>query len=286
MQKAGERAWAAMERELFVSTGGGIRVCALSGEVRRQAALEGAGALCAAKEHLLCACGCGREIFRLDRWALMPQAVYPGGPGVCELRLSRDGTHLLVLCGDADSVMMLDARSGRPLVVSRVGCNPRQMALDGDTLAIAGGESGFVHLLNAQTLQAAHCLSMPGPVYSTALGRGRVHALCLTPTLDSLLVTALPGGGRQTLALPGMPGCLLLQGEMLLAATQRRLYAVSSDGGRILWQSAAPGRAHRLMGEAGWLFVCELLGERLFASKCPGGRWRTLHAGALDAAIG
>ena len=182
--------------------------------------------------------------------------------------------------------MMLDARSGRPLVVSRVGCNPRQMALDGDTLAIAGGESGFVHLLNAQTLQAAHCLSMPGPVYSTAIGRGRVHALCLTPTLDSLLVTALPGGGRQTLALPGMPGCLLLQGEMLLAATQRRLYAVSSDGGRILWQSAAPGRAHRLMGEAGWLFVCELLGERLFASKCPGGRWRTLHAGALDAAIG
>lgn len=157
MQKAGERAWAAMERELFVSTGGGIRVCALSGEVRRQAALKGAGALCAAKEHLLCACGCGREIFRLDRWALMPQAVYPGGPGVCELRLSQNGMHLLVLCGDADSVMMLDARSGRPLVVSRVGCNPRQMALDGDTLAIAGGESGFVHLLNAQTLQAAHC---------------------------------------------------------------------------------------------------------------------------------
>ena len=105
MQKAGERAWAAMERELFVSTGGGICVCALSGEVGRQAALEGAGALCAAKEHLLCACGYGREIFRLDRRTLMPQAVYPGGPGVCELRLSRDGTHLLVLCGDADSVI-------------------------------------------------------------------------------------------------------------------------------------------------------------------------------------
>ena len=286
MQKAGERAWAAMERELFVSTGGGIRVCALSGEVRRQAALEGAGALCAAKEHLLCACGCGREIFRLDRWALMPQAVYPGGPGVCELRLSRDGTHLLVLCGDADSVMMLDARSGRPLVVSRVGCNPRQMALDGDTLAIAGGESGCVHLICARTLEAQGCLSMPGPVYSAAIGRGRVHALCLTQTLDSLLVTVLPGGGRRTLALLGMPGCLLLREEMLLAATQRRLYAVTADGGRILWQSVAPGRAHRLLGEAGQLFACELLGERLFASTRPGGRWRMLHAGVRDAAIG
>lgn len=286
MQKAGERAWAAMERELFVSTGGEIRVCALSGEVRRQAALEGTGALCASKEHLLCACGCGREIFRLDRRTLMPQAVYPGGPGVCDLRLSQGGTHLLVLCGDADSVMMLDARSGQPLVVSRVGCNPRQMALDGDMLAIAGGESGFVHLLSAQTLQAALCLSMPGPVYSAALRRGRVHALCLTPTLDSLLVTAQPGGGRQMLALPGMPGCLLLQRETLLAATQRRLYAVSADGGRILWQSAAPGRAHRLLGEAGYLFACELLGERLFACQPPGGRWRMLHAGARDAALG
>lgn len=286
MQKAGERACAAMERELFVSTGGGIRACALSGEGGRQAALEGAGALCAAKEHLLCACGCGREIFRLERRTLMPQAVYPGGPGVCELRLSQDGTHLFALCSDADSVMMLDARSGRPLVVSRVGCNPRQMALEGDTLAIAGGESGFVHLLSVQTLEAELCLSMPGPVYSTALGRGRVHALCLTPTLDSLLVTALPGGRRQMLALLGMPGCLLLQGEMLLAATQRRLYAVSADGGRILWQGTAPGRANRLLGEAGYLFICELLGERLFASKCPGGRWRMLQAGARDAAIG
>ena len=286
MQKAGERACAAMERELFVSTGGGICVCALSGDIRRQTALEGAGALCAAKEHLLCACGGGREIFRLDRRTLMPQAVYPGGPGVCDLRLSQDGTHLFALCEDADSGMMLDARSGQPLIVSRVGCAPRQMALEDDTLAIAGGESGCVHLICARTLEAQGCLSMPGPVYSAAIGRGRVHALCLTQTLDSLLVTAQPGGGIRTLALLGMPGCLLLWEELLLAATQRRMYAVSADGGRVLWQSAAPGRAHRLLGDAGRLFACEQLGERLFVCRCPGGRWRTLHAGARDAAIG
>lgn len=273
-----------MERELFVSTGGGI--CALSGGIRRQAALEDAGALCAGREHLLCACGCGREIFRLDRRTLMPQAVYPGGPGVCDLCLSQDGTRLYALCGDADSVMMLDARSGQMLIVCRVGCAPRRMALEGGTLAVAGGESGFVHLLSARTLEAEGRVSMPGPVYSAAIGRGRVYALCLTQTLDSLLVTALPGGGRRTLALRGMPGCLLLREEALLAATQRRLYAVSADGGRILWQGAAPGRAHRLLGEAGRLLACEQLGERLFACERPGGRWHALHTGVRDAAIG
>ncbi|MGN0773150.1 MAG: YncE family protein [Candidatus Ventricola sp.] len=274
-----------MERELIVSTGGGIRVCALSGEVRQQTALEGAGALCAAEEHLLCACGNGREIFRLDRRTLMPQALYPGGPGVCDLRMSQDGRRLAVLCGDADSVMMLDARSGQPLFVSRVGCNPRQMALEGDTLAIAGGESGCVHLISARTLEAEGCLSMPGPVYSAAIGRGRVYALCLTQTLDSLLVTAQPGGARQMQALCGMPGCLLLREELLLAATQRRLYAVSVDGGRVLSQSTAPGRARRMLEDAGRLFACDLLGERLFACQRPGGRWRPLHAGVRDMAI-
>ena len=66
MQKAGERAWAAMERELFVSTGGGIRVCALAGEVRRQAALEGAGALCAAKEQVTVALREKEEVVKVE----------------------------------------------------------------------------------------------------------------------------------------------------------------------------------------------------------------------------
>ena len=146
-----------MERELFISTGGGIRVCALSGEVRRQAALDGAGVLCAGHGQLLCACENGREIFRLDRGTLMPQAVYPGGPGLCDLCMSRDGTHLYALCGDADSVMMLDARGGQPLMVNRAGCAPRQMVLAEDVLAVAGGESGCVHLLSSQDSTPLSC---------------------------------------------------------------------------------------------------------------------------------
>ena len=275
-----------MERELFVSTGGGIRVCALSGETKRQDALAGAGALCVLREHVLCACEDGREIFRLDRKTLMPQALYPGGPGVCQLLPSPDGKRLYALCADADSVMLLDAQSGQPLIVSRTGSNPRQMALCGDTLAIAGGESGCVHLLCARTLEARGNLPMPGPVYGAAIRKGLVHALCLTQTLDTLLVTAQTGGAQQSLALRGMPGCMCLLENLLLAATQRRLYAVSADGQRVLWQSTAPGRPHRLAEDGGRLFACDLLGERLFACDTPGGRWRPLQAGAQDMAIG
>ena len=285
MQEAGERACAAMEREIYASTDGGIRVCALSGEVRRQAALEHAGALCAGQNTLLCVGENGRAIFRFDRRTLMPQALYPGGPGACDLRLSQDESRLAVLCGDADSVMLLDAQSGQPLIVRSAGCAPRQMAQDGDTLAIAGGESGYVYLICARTLEASDCLSMPGPVYSAAIGQGRIHALCMTQTLNSLLVTVHPGGGRQMLSLDGMPGCLLLQENVLLAATQRRLYAVSPDGGRVLGQSAAPGRIHRMITCAGQLFACDLLGERLFACRSPGGRWCPLLAGVRDMTV-
>ena len=286
MQKAGERAWAAMERELFVSTGGGIRVCALSGEVRRQAALEGAGALCAAKEHLLCACGCGREIFRLDRRTLMPQAVYPGGPGVCDLRLSQDGTHLFALCGDADSLLMLDAQTGAPMIVNRVGMGPCAMAMDetGRVIAVAGGECARAVLLCASTLDVIGSLPMPGMVVGVVLQRGMVHALCLSETLSSTLTTVLPGGDRRTLTLRGMPGTLSLRRGMLLAATHGHLYAVSEDGSRVLCEDSAAGRASRLLLCGEELLLLDMLGETLLVRERGDGGWRVAAEGVRDAA--
>ena len=273
-----------MERELFVSTGRGIGACAWTGKILRHTAIEGAGAICAAKDSLLCAGENGRTLFRLDKRTLMPQALYPGGPGLCEIRLSPDEERLYALCAEADSVMMLDAHDGRPQIVCRTGCYPRGMALEGGVLAIAGGESGCVHLVSAYTLEAMESLSAPGPVYGTALCGGRVYALCLTQTLDSLLMTAQPGGQRQMLALSGMPGSLLVYADMLLAATQCRLYAVSADGARVLHQQDAPGRLHRMTAQDGALYAVDLLGERLYTCAGRGGRWRALLADVRDMA--
>ena len=269
----------------MVSGDGGIGVFSLSGERLRDAPLDGAGALCAAGEDLLCAAQDGRVIWRLDRRTLVPRGLFPGGPGACDLCVSPDGACMYILCADADSVLLCDARSGQARYLNRVGCNPQQMALDGDVLAVAGGESGCVHLLGAQRLEARGCLSMPGPVYSVAMRAGAIHALCLTPALASLLVTVLPDGGRRTLALEGMPGRLLCHGDALFAATQGRLTAVRACDGRVISREDAPGRAGCLLSAQGRLYAVDLLCERLLSRAAAGGGWRVLCP-ARAAAIG
>lgn len=51
---------------------------------------------------------------------------------------------LYALCADADSLLMLDAVSGAPMMVNRVGVNPSAMALDetGTLLAVAAENAG------------------------------------------------------------------------------------------------------------------------------------------------
>lgn len=272
-----------MEREIFVSTGGGIGVFSLMGERLRAVALEGAGALCVSGGDVFCAGDEGRVIYRLDRAALMTQALFAGGPGICELLVSSDRTRLYALCADADSVLLLDARSGQPMIVCRVGCNPRRMALCGDALAVAGGESGCVHMLSAHTLREQERISMPGPVYSVAISRGVVHALCLTRALDSILVTVRPEG-REEIALCGMPGSLLLGERGLLAAAQGWLYAVSQMGVDSAWPMQ--GRACRLLGMSGRVFALDEFTGQLLAGGEAGKGWRLLCAEAHDAAMG
>ena len=122
---------------LYISTGSEIVAC--SGAQIQCAPLPGSGVLCVSGKALFCASGEDRVIWKLDSEALMPQAVFPAGPGVCDLCVSRDGKRLYALLGEADSVLMCDAGTGAALVVCRCGVNPRHMALSGDVLAVAGG---------------------------------------------------------------------------------------------------------------------------------------------------
>lgn len=271
-----KRGVAAMAREIYVSRRDGI--CKFSSEGKRlqYAALEGAGALCVGKEQLFCALDEGYAIVRLDPQTLMQQTVFSGGPGIVQLMLSVDGLRLYALCADADSVLMLDAQSGTPLIVCRVGCNPQQMALCDGVLAVAGGESGCVHLLDMHSLEPHGCLSMPGPVYSASLRRNTVHALCLTQTLDAQLVTDTPAG-RVQLALSGMPGRILTRTDELLVSSNGRLYAVSADGRRVLREEAAPGRAAALMAVNGQVLLRDMISERLLV-RGAGGIWKLLSA--------
>ncbi len=241
---------------LIVSDAEGLRETACG----RRVPLPGAGALCAAEGAVFCA-GEGSMIWRLDDRTLMPQGLFAGGPGMGQLLAQR--TRLYALCADADGVLLLSAQSGAPQVFARAGVGPTGMAMADDVLAVAGGMQGSVLLLDRRTLEARGEIAMPGPVMAAALGEGAVYALCLTETLESLLVRAR-AGTRQSVHLPGMPGALCLHRDQLLAATQGFLYVVDARSLHVRRAQSAPGRADRLEQAGKALLMHDVLREQLY----------------------
>lgn len=275
-----------MERRIIVSGGDQLREIVMPEAARQRCIrLEGAGALAARGESLFCACG--EVIWRLETRRLVPSALFAGGPVICQMALSPCGGRLYALLQDADSLLMLDALSGAPLILNRVGVCPRAMAMDeaGETLAVAGGECAKTVLLCARTLNVLSQLPMPGIVYAVALSGGTVYSLSLSDTLDTTLTTVSPGGVCRSLALCGMPGALCLRGGTLLAATHGHLYTIAADGSRVLGQRSAAGRARRLLACGEQLLVCDMLGEAVFALGEGRRNWRMIGENALDAVI-
>lgn len=273
-----------MERRVFVSGDGQIRRI---GEERNGARLDGSGPLCMAGRALFCACRKENVIWRFDREQLIPTALFAGGPGVNAMLCSRDGRRLYVLCAEADSLLMVDADSGAPMILNRVGLSPHGMAMDetGETIAVAAGEYERTVLLRSDTLDVVRQLPMPGMVYAAVLHNQAVYSLCMTPALHSVLVTVLPCGNARSLALRGMPGALLWGRRALLAATSEQLYTVSADGARIIHQADVPGRAQKLLRCEGRILLHDAAQEALFACQSGVYRWRKLASGVDDAAL-
>ena len=275
---------AAMEERIIVSGGDEVRVFAPPGrETPEQIRLEGAGALCASRGTVFCASDWGDMVWRLDAKRLVPTGLFAGGPGMKRLLLSPDGTRLFLLCAEADSVLLLDALCGQPLVLAKAGLNPQNIALDemGGVLAAAAGESGEVLLMSARSLTLLRRLSMPGIVFDVLLRGGVVQALCLNDALDTTLVTIPPIGARQLLTLSGMPGRIMPDGERLICATEGFLHTVSGDGMRLLHTEHAPGRANAALRCAGATLLCDSLSECVFA-RSSGGRWSLFCRHARD----
>ncbi len=199
-----------------------------------------------------------------------------------DLKVSRDGAALYALCSEGDSVLMIDLDRGEPVLLNRAGMNPRSMAIDEGMLAVAGGESGEVHLLCARSLRVLDHLAMPGPVYAVAMQAGHIHALCLTASLNCVLVT-ITGCIRSEHILSGLPGCLFVGHKALYAATEGTLYTVSLDGTRILGMCAAPGRASWMDEADGRLLLLDAYSEGMFLRERTG--WRLLCRNAAFAAL-
>lgn len=273
-----------MEKRIIVSGDDAIRELLPGRAPGRRIQLEGSGALCTGRKEIFCACSWGDMIWRLDAERLVPTGLFAGGPGVSELLLSDDGRRLYALCSDADSLLMLSAETGAPMMVNRAGVNPQSMTMDGDVLAVAGGEYAATVLLCAKTLDVMAQLPMPGIVFCAALSRGTVYSLCLDETLCSTLMTVSPGGARRTLKLCGMPGALLATEHALLAATHEHLYSVALDGSRVLRERAAVGRPGKLIAQGERLLACDTLSEGMFELGARG-EWRRVMERVSHAAL-
>jgi len=183
--------------------------------------LAGCGALCARRGSVYAA---GEEegvIYHLDAASLLPCGVYAGGPGMRALCLSADAERLFVLLSDADSVLMLCARTGAPMVLARAGVHPQSMRLDdtGKRLVIAGGRDGCVHLLCAGTLRRLARYPAEGFCADAGMRRGRVRALRYVGKDGSAAAGKLIASGGKAL---------------LLDRVNERLFV--SDAGRREWR--------------------------------------------------
>jgi hypothetical protein len=108
------------------------------------------------------------DIIRLNTETMRQEDSHIAGGDVERILLSHDEKLLYVLLSGADTVLMMDAQSGEWIASERVGSNPRDMRLDvgGKRLAIAGGDSDSVFMLDAETLQ----IQIEYPLSGNAVG--------------------------------------------------------------------------------------------------------------------
>lgn len=269
--------------ERLIVTGGG-KVRALDSATLAETArisLTGSGAVCRFERNLFVSSGWGDVIWRLAVDSLVPTALFAGGPGVSRLMTTPEG-RLLVLCADADSLMLM-TQDGAPLVVNRAGVNPRSMALspDGRMVLVSGGASGEALLFEAANLSLLRALPMAGLVHDAVFYGDTICTLVMTETLDTLLCLVGTCGHVRMLPLSGMPGAIAAGGGALLCQAGGRLYRVSAEEGRVIRIWNAPGRAERMLKAGEKLLMLDSLTESLLAQDRRGD-WRRMLTDAAD----
>ena len=210
----------------------------------------------------------------------MERAVGSSGPGVSDMCLSAGRERLFSLLGEADSILMSDAHTCRPLAVNRCGCNPQNLSRCGEIIAVSGGESSCVYLFSAQTLDCIARIPTPGPACSALLDTQAMYALCLTAELNSILFVRQSEGER-LYALEGMPGCLSRLGENIHIFTAGKQYLFLPASERLMGMRSAPGRAHRICCGWGKIYLQDPLSESIWVSE-NGRSWRRQYQGVKD----
>lgn len=144
------------------------------------------------------------------------QAVHPIDGGLEALALTQ--CCALTLSGDTDSLTLMDAASGDPLVLVPAGVYPQDFCfVDHATLAVCGGMDGKVRLMSLPELRTKREFNLPGATQRIACSGGQLHVLCLAgedPLHTLFCRIPLPQGQpSQVCAMPGLPGAVCADGR-------------------------------------------------------------------------
>lgn len=273
-----------MQREVLISGGDRLRRWSIEeNKVIAETTLEGGGALCVCGGMVFAAGELDGAIYRFDD-RLLISGIYAGGPGMCAMCASADAQRLYVLLADANSVLMLHASDGMPMILAHAGIHPRRMHMDDvqGTLVIAGGEDGCVRLLCPQTLRLQRAIREDGVCCDAMTDGDRVFMLMRTPTLGTRLI--LHGRAeRREIALRGMPGTLCMAAGMLLVSAGKWLYTLDPDTLRLRHKVFGASYPGKLIGRGEQSLLLCPASETLYIME--NSRRRLLCQGARDAAF-
>jgi outer membrane protein assembly factor BamB len=139
---------------------------------------------------------------------------------------------------------MLDAVQGRLLNIAKTGMHPRAIAQDGACVAVAGGATGDVMILDSKTLRVLGVYKADGITCGCCFFAGQLMIMCMAGEYDvGTVVGAISPDGKWTpwVKLPGLPGAMTPCGGGLLVGHLNGLTMLDAPNGRIRWQTKIAG---------------------------------------------
>lgn len=234
--------------------------------------MPGAGALCSWRGAVLCAAMDDACVWELDAQSLEIRRNIPAGPGIRVLRPGMDGVSVYALAGDADSLLKLDMASGTMEMLTRVGVQPRDVAVEpsGRWIAVAGGAACCVYILRSDTLAPQATIDVDGIAVGVCFLPGALWVLCAVgqEEMGSRLVRMRTGTWRteRTLEMEGMPGGLIgLPDEGVLLGLLDGVAYVAKHGKRVAWRIPLEGALPDIAARQGaCVFWSDALGSRIW----------------------
>ena len=195
---------------------------------------------------LYCADVSEPSIYVFDVNTLQHMFTFPAAPEIEALSLSPNEMYLYALAGGADSLQMLDTGQGRLLNIVKAGMHPRAIAQDGHgaCIAVAGGATGEVTILNSKSLRVLGVYKADGIACGCCFFAGQLMVMCMAGEYDvGTVIGAISPDGKWTpwIKLSGLPGAMTPCGGGLLVGHLHGLTMLEAPTGRIRWQTKTTG---------------------------------------------